>query len=964
MRSRKSMLMVLTVLFVFVTTLIPMSAVAAGERVDYLDVTPNSDGTWTNAAGSLTYGYVTGGLTSLSTPVYEYATNPITGGASMKVTPGGVGRNNPTGADFTASNVPVKEVVTWYEWDLYYKDAVADTAFVGNALNLLNINADGSVKLAHYGLSNCAPAGTIKPDTMYHIVIAVDPLTAVSGNAHLTLWINGVQSGFVSNRGHSETGTLNYSHFNISGFSATDAIYIDRVKLYTTSSATSVADYDPTAYAADAKITSSSVKIEDGKILVAAGTKISELDAAIEDTLTVSYWNGATKIDAADYATTDAIGKTVVTAKNSVVMTYTVAELKGKEWVNINYNDGTQNNSAADAKDFSANHNGASATATVVDDAVKGNKVLKIDYPAGKAGQMIRFGNESFNSTGHNSQVTVYEMSFKFVDVITNIYFGGISKVFEIYENGAINAVTHPTTKTPIAGVTIEPNKWYNIVVATDALDTTMKSHVWLNGEKIVDGSTYEYNFNSDSLNQLRVQLGAHSSGVASTLLIDDVKVYTDVKSITASGFNPAANYTGTDITVGSGATLTNDFIYVPYGTTVAQLKGLVSADTDATVTYTTAAGAAIDDNATAIGSVVSVSNGVGVKHYTVGNNSFQVVENYLDMGVNATGTAQTNAAVANRTFNNALGSGTNFAYVDDATKGHKVVKLYNSPVWRSDAFAADATDGVMWYDMSFKFEGSIPTMDMRATGAIFGIQNGRLWLSSIQQNFASYGSGIEIPVDLVTDKWYNFKIAVDYVDKYEQVTIVEGEEVKTYLPKWYLWIDGEFMDRSGRGFTLAKDTGADATSDKVDFFTTIADGSAIYLDALKMYKTSTPVRMANGEFCFDPTEGFDMTVSGTTYRVDAAFMRNGYAYQPNVYITNATAEDKTAVVTFAWYNESGLINFALANDEPITIKAGSKAAVVVPGNIPDGATYGRVFVWDSFETLKPAFASTDVTFN
>ena len=87
------------------------------------------------------------------------------------------------------------------------------------------------------------------------------------------------------------------------------------------------------------------------------------------------------------------------------------------------------------------------------------------------------------------------------------------------------------------------------------------------------------------------------------------------------------------------------------------------------------------------------------------------------------------------------------------------------------------------WYEISLKMNGAVARTDIRSGKAIFEIgEDGTLYIGSMR-DVSAYGQPITTDKKLVADKWYNIKIAVDWLDTY----VSDDEEA---YPKFYCWFN------------------------------------------------------------------------------------------------------------------------------------------------------------------------------
>ena len=642
MRSRKTVLMVLTVLFVFVTTLVPMSAGAAVTKdTIYVDAQPTADGVWSNTSGTIAIG--TAGWANAANPTQTMVTDPYTGQNVMKVyTPQASGWSavGTTGVGVFPQTETFTNKVTWYEFDFRYDGTIFPLYAHTNGnrgFGLFHVNADGTVgtiTVSSTDTTGCRVSAT----DWNHVTVAVDAIDMFYGAyPKFYVWVNGTLIDQDNRHGGSAVDDTDPSikAFYIGTAATEGTFYLDNINMYTSSTAVELSGYDPTDYADGAEITSAEVKAD--KIIVPEGTTVAGLNEIIKnDATSITYWDGTTQLEST--STDDAIGKTVYVSNGVAVNKYTVSLAKAEVYyVDANpTGDGTwsQENDASLAiayQSFISSLDGNKFTHTKVKDDYTGADVMKLDFIPGTAGAInyIGAGNGAISGMNFDNKVTWYEVSFRFEDVLSDVsVVGAAQTVFSMNANGVIkvghSGVSAVNNFTPVA------DKWYHLVVAVDNINkysSDSRFYAWINGtqlttgEEAITGATMTRNA-SETSSGSHIVFGFGGSENGNTVYVDNIKFYTTTQSVEASGYDP------TDYA--DGSTITSASVDV-YGDTICVNEEVTLADIDAAiedtlyVTYWNGATKLEDLNVAAIGKTVMTSNGVAVKEYKIVSRAVEI---------------------------------------------------------------------------------------------------------------------------------------------------------------------------------------------------------------------------------------------------------------------------------------------------------------------------------------------------
>ena len=710
-------------------------------------------------------------------------------------------------------------------------------------------------------------------------------------------------------------------------------------------------------------------------------------------------------------------------------MTAMAAVTVTDDYYNVPFTGGVINNTSADGPTVAHRDWTGVATISYPTDAITGSEVLKVAIPS-TASSLYRFGTESVSTvSGLKSKVIWYELSFKFDDYVLPTQLTSTGTIFNILKDGSlVMGTTTSDTTAVIPNVKIEADKWYKLVVAVDAVDTLTvganvfaRFYAWLNGEMLatdrpssIGGANWYMTKLAhtdnyvDSFAQLRLHVTANTDGDGS-ISMDDFKIYTSSVGVNNSGFDPTAIFADCGLTVSNGnMVLIGDKLFVNDGTKISEIASAVSSEGN--ISFSNA-----DTEAVAVGEKIYVASSAGgIKTYSIKKKeAFMLAENYFDLDYNTGAAVNAASALA---FERVAGT-VSQSYANDAVKGNSHTSFTGSGMvlGKQSINAENLDQRTIWYELSLKMNGAVARTDLRSGKPVFEIgEDGTFYIGSMR-NVPAYGQPITTDKKLVADKWYNIKIAVDWLDTY----VSDDEEI---YPKFYCWLNGELLKTSDSiDYTMHWYNGGDLRKQMTNLMM-YTESTNLSIDDLKVYTTYTPVRDADGKLAvregflndfvnvdedtmnrLDDTlyvtdenityaniatatgakvlsgDGTDISestekalgntvylrsengvvllnvlVKEASYTVDAVDLTNAAA--PKITVTNTTPGAKNASFVIAAYKtENGVKKLV-----DTTSKSGKVAWETNEITLNEidltGATTYRLFVWDSLAKLVPVF--------
>ena len=270
MKTKKMLSLSLAIVFVFMTTLLPVSALRPVSGVTYyVDAVPTANAVWTNSvAGGKTFGYQSGA--SNMAPTETLLNDPSSGKKIMKFSvPKGVAENA-INVGATELNMSLDNLVAWYEVKFQFETDVTDFAITGGAYSLFRIYEDGTVKVGYDNASypSVGLVNNFVPEAgkWYHLIIAADNTNKYSGtDTRIYAWINGTllttgeedTTGATITRNANETKNISQFLLNTPRTTNKDVnMFIEFAKFYTASNSVS---FDGTTHYVNAVPTANAV---------------------------------------------------------------------------------------------------------------------------------------------------------------------------------------------------------------------------------------------------------------------------------------------------------------------------------------------------------------------------------------------------------------------------------------------------------------------------------------------------------------------------------------------------------------------------------------------------------------------------------------------------------------------------------------------------------------------------------
>lgn len=637
-------------------TAIPAFAETNGLYDVDFDNPADSDGVYTNeASSSYVFGYNSGA--SQIAPSMARVMDAKKGNNVLHITSNApdnfyaLGMMNYQMPAPTSMIVPGK--VMWFELSFCYNELGRSWLNFGEYP--FEITAAGEIFVG--GLNGNATYNGVKVDSVtleegewYHFVVAVDNIDKVGNESRIYAWMNGKFLETYETPYHGATCTKAYlsdpNHCLFYSFS-TD-LCLDDYKIYSTDEAVKVNGaytFDPEAVMAGCDVTSSTLTVGNGTIGVPSKATLADVIATLSFDGEASYFDGDTKLEDMNVP---AAGKTMYVASSTGVgvKKYALEDAGNIEipemeiitnYYDINFDNASDTDSTwknnASSYAYSSTTIGYWPPATaLVNDTVKGSKVLNVTSPAGASNG--QFGCVGTRETGFSSfvdgKVVWHELSFKF-NKFTRTYLNSGEYPFDISESGVlfIGGLEGNATYNGTAVKQLELGTWYHLVVAVDNIDyyagaagNEVRFYAWLDGEFVRTGETANHGATvsrtavpSPGLYFLSVVAGANDVD----LCIDDVKMFTTDKAVKEDGkfcFTPGKKVEGAQITSDT-LRVENGVIYVSEDTTIADAVANISCDN----TYFVFNGTTELDKASsekAIGKVVHAQsdNNVGVLKY------------------------------------------------------------------------------------------------------------------------------------------------------------------------------------------------------------------------------------------------------------------------------------------------------------------------------------------------------------
>lgn len=482
----------------------------------------------------------------------------------------------------------------------------------------------------------------------------------------------------------------------------------------------------------------------------------------------------------------------------------------------------------------------------LVEDSFTGSKALEISRTAGTGVYSVG-GVVSDSGTPLDNCVAWYETSVKFDGDITPIQFDGNNMglyPINISADGLIR-IGHPQ-RSVVNNYTLEPGKWYHIVVAIDSINklgNDSKFSAWVNGTLLTTGESSAYTISINFIRTIEnVKFQFSAPATDSKVYLDNFKMYTTSGEDDVAAYDAMAIFGDAGLEM-SGYDVIGETIYAPTNATVADVMSKATVSGTGSAVY--AGGVKIEESdwaaTNAIGKSVLVYSDGGLfpREYRIAAISAQ---NYYDVNFDRDGelpalsvnTASdmpfgygswgSNPSNANELVKDKITDSTALAYNIPAGSGMYVVGHTSSGYNCPDSF----DNRVTWYEFSMKFDAALPAQtQLNATGAVFVVkEDGTIILGA--------GNGSEINnLKMVPGEWYHFVIAYDNINKYS------GRDTRIYA-----WADGKYLttaESDRTGCTISRAIGYSTTKMDRFYFMTLASSAndaRINLDNIRMYTT------------------------------------------------------------------------------------------------------------------------------
>lgn len=530
------------------------------------------------------------------------------------------------------------------------------------------------------------------------------------------------------------------------------------------------------------------------------------------------------------------------------------------------------------------------------DDAMLGSKAAEFSVPQGSDYRYF-LGQMSGPGDSFDNAVTWYELSFRFEGGITSMLMEGNGYIFYFTDEGAlyIGGVNGHT----VNNYTFEAGKWYHLVVAVNNVSkwggTDTKFYAWANGTFLTTpetstGCTVSRSsttpISTTVMNRFLLAIYQNPS-LDVKVYLDNLKVYKTDNEGSISAYNSKAEstvYGGSELSSDS-LTIENDVIKVASGTKLSAVKAALSNGSgnftfcDGTTAIADADLASVD----AIGKTIysHSKSGQGYKKYTIESNGATppssspspspspsgkpkpaVVKSYYDVDFDQPGETDSgckNKADSGMSLNYcSAASAQNFEkrLVEDKAKGNKAEKIiipkgsgYQYYLGQMSAPADSFDNCITWYEISFKYEGANVHLLLEGAGYPLNLTpEGVMYIGGVNGNIVNNFTP-------KTGEWYHLVIAADNINKYR------GSDTM-----FYAWVNGTFLTTAETPMTkctISRAANGTVPTTKMNRFLfnirqNTSSDAVLWLDDVKMYTTTEPIKDSEGNFCFDPNSIFD----------------------------------------------------------------------------------------------------------
>lgn len=558
----------------------------------------------------------------------------------------------------------------------------------------------------------------------------------------------------------------------------------------------------------------------------------------------------------------------------------------------LNSDGTTVQQSLSGTTDGSWNLNAGDVVEELVFDAERNSKVWKLTKQSAATGNRSRIRFDAADKTFERNTLWT-EITFKYEGGFAGLGWEYNMAVAPVYIDNsgnirkfAYNFFDNQSSGAIISSSPLELEKWYTLSVAIDYPNAPNADggplYVWLNGEKIFDGTDYNSNLRLENSNGTAASPFNYidfnfcrPDSAASTVYIDNFKMYT-----TATLDNhPETDFSGLsieDADSGDDITVSGDRISATAETTVADLKKALTFPGNTTVTFTKD-GETASDSDTVSGCRVCVNSDStdGYKvYYIYADASRTISQTYFDMDMdnwastsdkkNYDGTSVSGfdwvssfAPKADSVESNELFGGKSWVITDsEGSTGHYARARYNATI----PTFFDSSE-VLWTEITLKFEGQFAPLGWEHDAARSPIHigsDGKLyrfgrWVYNATETGKNYDGGTPLDYQLKLGHWYTISVALDFTK----------DASGTGAPL-YVWVNGE---KIASGTDTVSELKAGGSFKYIDFWIDqVASGeTTVWVDSFRLYTTETldkfPESVFEGVTLTDANSSDDITV-------------------------------------------------------------------------------------------------------
>lgn len=555
-------------------SVLPMSAMAAEVTKTYFDVdfdqSGDTDTAWTNKANSgYDFGYA--GWGSAYVAGTALAEDSFVGSRVLEITkPKGSGAyvvgtpSNPVACDDSFDNV-----VTWYEISLKYDGAVTDM-FVYSSDFAVIVDKDGTIRTAN---PQAATVNNYKLEEgkWYHIVAAIDNINKLGNDTSYYLWVNGTKltTGETPMTGRTLTRVGSKAMSNLwinfgSNDNADAKVSIDNFKMYTTSGADDVAEYNPLGIFGDAGLEVSGYDVIDDTIYVPTNATVADVMGNVTVSGTGSaVYDGAAELDRGEWESAGAVGKSIMVYSDGCIFPreYKIAAIVADNYYDVNFDRSGDSpaisvNTAKNNMYFGYAGWGSkpSNQNELVKDEITGSTALEYNIPVSSGAYVVgNYDGGARCNDSFDNRVTWYEFSLKFDDALpAQMQLNATGAVFIVNENGTV-FIGAPNSNA-VNNLTLVPGEWYHFVIAYDNINKwsgkDTKIYAWADGKLLTTDEsgrtgctvTRSTGYSTTKMDRFYFMTSA-SSAQDSRMCLDNIRMYTTVNADDAAMYDPASKY-------------------------------------------------------------------------------------------------------------------------------------------------------------------------------------------------------------------------------------------------------------------------------------------------------------------------------------------------------------------------------------------------------------------------------------